>query len=397
MEWRQRTIEKITYISYQSQIKALLNHAKYKKIAIWGAGVRGILTGIILEDLRVKDFIFIDSDVKRQGSRLNGHLIEPFAKVNINEYYIILSMEYQDSTKNKLLELGLKEGRDFVGLYSYSYDEMINELKQNLHNATLIVGSSNIHIMPLEERMQEDLAEIIKKKYSNCIKILGSTCLGMRNMYYLIRTEMYRNPNLKNVVILVNWETLTSYHDDLPRTQKPQLIKSLQEYVHCLGGEQLAMELAKEWELAIEKAEDYGLENAYSPSRLDSNKESSEALKKYLQLSVMEDLCFDCGEILFLTKILKELSKESVNVDLVIEPMNMELGKELCGDDFEKVCGQKYAFIENLAKEYGVSCYNATDLLDSKQYVAINMVSEALYSEGRNKFADYIIQIIESR
>lgn len=53
--WALNTIEKSTYLSFVGQLKIALDKANNKKIAIWGASVRGIIAGMILEDLGEKN------------------------------------------------------------------------------------------------------------------------------------------------------------------------------------------------------------------------------------------------------------------------------------------------------------------------------------------------------
>ena len=65
--WLLDYIEKQVYKSFKEQLSQVLIDSGNRKIAIWGAGVRGIIAGIVLNELGVKDFVYIDSDREKQG------------------------------------------------------------------------------------------------------------------------------------------------------------------------------------------------------------------------------------------------------------------------------------------------------------------------------------------
>lgn len=393
--WALNTIEKSTYLSFVGQLKIALDKANNRKIAIWGASVRGIIAGMILEDLGEKEFVYIDNDKTKQGRSLSGHAIMSFEQIDLELTYIVISMEYQDEVRKLLLDLKLKDKEDFFSLVSSDYDDLMKELKQKYNSEVLITGASILHTLPIDERNSEDLSEMVKRKYKGTIKILGMTCLGMRNMYYLIRTEMYQNPNLKDLIIVVSWETLTSFHHILPRTQKPELVKKLKEYVVELGDIQTEKELCVGYDIAQKRAEDYNLENKYSPARLDSGLEHNEILKSYLDISIAEKLDKNCEEIQYLNKIMELAEGKYIKMSLVIEPMNMVLAREVYGKEFEQIYAEKCDALKKLSAKYHVSFWDASNLLSKEEFSAVNIVNEAVYTTGRFKFADYMIEKME--
>lgn len=388
--WALNTIEKGTYLSFEKQLKLFMLKVKGKKIAIWGASVRGIIAGMILEDMDIRDFEFIDSDKKKQGNKVSGHLIKSIDDTDLRSTYIILSMEYQDSVKRVLKDLQLLEGRDFSCLVSSDYDDLMKELKYK-NSSNLLIGASALHVLPTVDKKGEDLADIIRNKFNVDLKILGMTCLGMRNMYHLIRTEIYQNPKLKSIAMIISWETLTSFHHLLPRTQKPHLIKLLKEYVGVLGNSQFEEELELEYRLAKDRSLNYNLENEYSPNRIDNSNSHSDVLKSYLDISIMEKLDEDCEEVNYLENILKFAGENDVRVILIIEPMNIDLCIKISKDCFIETYREKCNFITNLATKYEAMCYDASALINTEDFSAVNIVNEAIYMNGRYKFAEYIV------
>ena len=111
--WNLKTIEKTLYQSFQEQISAALGYAGNKEIAVWGAGVRGLMAGMILEDLGREKFIYIDNDVSRQGKSLSGHSIKSFAEINMQDIFVIISMEIHSEVTDGLIKLGFVENIDF--------------------------------------------------------------------------------------------------------------------------------------------------------------------------------------------------------------------------------------------------------------------------------------------
>lgn len=391
--WEIDVVEKSTYFSFKYQIELFMKQLVHSKIAIWGASVRGIIAGIILEDFGIKEFIFYDNDVDKQGKNLSGHLITSFHPKDKSET-ILLSMENQKSVKQQLEECGWQENQNFFCLLSSDIENLMEEITSLKNCKYLLFGASCLHAVPIMEREEDDLAEMIKKQCANPIKVLGLSCISMKIFYYLFMLEIKLNKKLSNMVLLINWDIITSFHHLLPRTQKPFLIKRLAEYAEERKEIELSEKLYEEYRIAKERAEDYKFENQHAISLIKDKREVSELPEDYLSQNLMEPLDLTCEEIQYLIMIL-ELAKDiDIDVTLIIEPLNEEMCKEIYGDAFDKLYQRKCELLKDLSAKYGIKCIDASSLLSSEMILSRYSANEAFFSTGRKKFAEYIIKNI---
>lgn len=385
--WLLDYIEKGTYMAFRKQLTHILECCRGKTVAVWGAGVRGIVAGLVLDELGVEDYCYIDSAPEKQGKQLGGHPVVPFDAVDKTNMCFVLSMEYQCGVKELLVGNGLKEETDFFGLVSAEEDWMLDKFKRNTGSTCLVLGASVLNSIPLDEKDKMNLAESIEARLHES-KVLGVPNLSMMLMYYLMETELFQNPSCKKVCILVDFKELTTYHCRLPRTQKPGLLRKLRTAADATGNTELKKQLETVYEKSLIKSEDYELENKYSPNRIEG--ERFDRIKQYLEYSVKDAFDSDCDEIEYLSLILKSARDKEVSVTIVIQPMNAELCRELCGEAFEKSYDKKRNILCSLAKEYGAKCLDAGELLSRDHFIMVNSPNDVLRYEGRECFAKYI-------
>lgn len=392
--WKLDVLEKATYLSFFKQIQSILSRIdSKKKIAIWGASVRGIITGIVLEECGITQFEFIDNDIEKQGDNLSGHQIVSFESVD-KSTIILLSMENQLSVKEQLNMYGWKEGVDFYCLVSSDVDCLLHEMKKTKENVVLVLGASCMHVVPVKERQEDDFSEMLQSTLEEPAKLLGLTCLGMKLMFYIFRLEVCMNKNMRKLVMLVSWETLTSFHHLLPRTQKPQLVKMLAEYAKECEAENIYDELKEEYELAIQRAENYVLENQYAIKYIEEGQKEKEALYEYLNRGLMEPLDIQCEEMKYLSKILELACTQKINVSLIIEPINLSMCRTLYGDRFEQIYHEKCNTLKMLAQHYNALFFDASNLLEGEELLSIYTANEALLFEGRKSFVSFVSEKI---
>lgn len=391
--WNLKTIEKTLYQSFQEQISAALGYAGNKEIAVWGAGVRGLMAGMILEDLGREKFIYIDNDVSRQGKSLSGHSIKSFAEINMQDIFVIISMEIHSEVTDGLIKLGFVENIDFSILSlddkKSLFEKLIAEKKK-----TFICGKAILHTVPVEEREEEDLAELLEEKIGmEWIKVLGMPCMGLKNIYYLVRYEISHNPKLQNIVIMINFMMITSYNHLLPRVQKLELLEYLWKEAETEGNEEEKRELTEAYFTAKERAKNYKLENQYSPGRIDSDRPNRLILKDYFEISDMEQLDPSCESFSYLRKILKFAKEKGINVVLMLEPMNMKLSREL-NNHFPEIYSIKCRFLADLAAEYNARFVNSQGVVENRWFLNTNRPGNAIKKRGRILLADFIVKHI---
>lgn len=380
-------IEKGTYLSFKEQLCSIVTNCAEKTIGIWGAGVRGIVVGIVLEEMGILEYTYIDGDSEKQGRDINGHSIISYEEAKTKEVYFILSMEYQDEVVKILLEEGYTEQQDFYGLISSEDERLLFELKNDVHAKRLVLGASVLDNVPIEESDEPNLSEYIKKEMKD-VKVLGTSNLSMEMMFFLIQLELYQNSDCKNILILIDFKEFTTYYSLLPRVQKPKLLLRLKKYGEYLESEELVNHISTIYGKRVLQSEKYEIENKYSPDRLE--RDHDKRLRKYLSLSVSDDFSAECEEMKYLSKILEFAKCRGVNVTAMIQPMNKELCCELLGEEFQCAYSKKIDIINRFMRKYDAGFIDAGDLLRRDSFVSNNTPNDAIRKYGRQMFSRYI-------
>lgn len=389
--WALNTIEKSLYKEFWGQINTVLHNIEKPKFAIWGAGFRGMVAGMILEDLGEEEFVYIDSDPARQGKFLAGHEIKSFKQITKIDTYIMISMEICADVKDMLVSYGMKNEKDFCELHSNSEYALIEKALQQKENRVLVCGEGVVHIVPMEERETPDLEELLEGRYAEGdIKILGMVCVGLKNLYYLIRYEIEHNKKLGQLVLIMDFIMMTSYNHLLPRTQKSKLLSLLMEQMKKEGSTLAVMELEEACRIAKQREQNYELENRFSPKRIDTDQIREALIKNYFDLSDMENLDEACESIQYLRKILELTENSDIHTILVLQPMNMELSQRL-NIRFMDIYNQKVTFLKKLTEEYHASFSNATQIVGESEFINTNRPGNAMHLGGRQVFAEYIL------
>lgn len=391
--WKLSTVCNITYRDFQVQIQDALKKNSRRRLAIWGAGVRGMLAGILLESAGIKDFCFIDSAIDRIGTRISGHEVKAFEKLDKEDLYILVSMEYQEVVIEKLKRQGLKEYIDYYCLKSEIDDFFIEKLKSNWDTDILVLGTSYCFNLPIDEIKEMSLAQILERQMDKRVKVLGMSSVGMRSFYRTFQIEFNKNPQLKKVVLLINWKDLTSYNHLLPRTQKPQLTRMMINYTEELGYSEIKEDLEEDLKLALQRSQNYKVENQYSPQNVEDNLKNDVRIE-YLKISELEKLDKQAEEYIFLEKLLADSYLKNVKTYLIIEPHNYELIIESLGKKVCTIYEEKFNFLREIAMKYKVKIVDGSRLLDKNNFVATRTVSDALRIKGRQKFAEFIEDIV---
>lgn len=389
--WLLKCVENGIYQQFKEQLQNAVLKISGRKIAVWGAGVRGILTGMILQELGNQNFVYIDSDAEKLGKQLNGHEIVSFAEVSLDDTVFILSMEYQDEVKKLLLKQRVSE-KQIVALHSGEYDKMMSRLMKTKEEKVLVLGESICDIVPVEELGQRSLAEYVEEMSKINLKLLSMSCLGMELFFYLMELELYLNHSCRELLLLMDFRTLTSYNHRLPRVQKPDFTMKLKEYAENIGAKSIAIQLEESYQIRKQRAEDYTLENKYSLNR--TGNDFTVWMKQYLDNSIMEELKPEYEEIVWLNKILDTALRRNIKTKLILQPINKELCSEIYGEKFESRYREKKRTLEKLASNYGAMCIDAGELLPSDQFVVGNTPNDALYTQGRQQFAKFIIDAL---
>lgn len=178
--------------------------------------------------------------------------------------------------------------KQIVALHSDEYDKMMSRLMKTEEEKVLVLGESICDIVPVEELGQKSLAEYVEEMSKINLKLLSMSCLGMELFFYLMELELYLNHSCRELLLLMDFRALTSYNHRLLRVQKPDFTMKLKEYAENIGAKSIAIQLEESYQIRKQRAEDYDLENKYSPNR--TGNDFTVWMKQYLDNSIMEEL-----------------------------------------------------------------------------------------------------------
>ena len=385
--WPQNTIDTITYNSFKNQISRLNN--LNRKIYIWGAGVRGILCAMVLQEEGINFQAFIDSDSQKHKETLNGYRIIGVEEIDLPSSFIIVTMENNKTVVRKLYECGLSETIDYLCLNTNVDIEYVKKIMEDKEN--LIVGSSLCAGVPYSDKCWKSIQDILADNKS--IACAGISCLSMKLIYYSLLTRCEKSKKLKNFMFLFSWENVLPFGHLLPRTQKPMLLKCLlNELLESKYAGDLVNEIKEEIELAEVRSENYEFENIYSPQRINNAGIDLE----YARNSILASFEESCEEVNYLRKLSEYLLKNKIQCFFIIEPINHELANELLGEKFYEEYGLKVQKLQNYLKQFSWHVYDASYLFGQSEYEGINSFYEGLMFSGRKKLTDKMLYLLEN-
>lgn len=143
MDWHLKTTEKELLNAFTSFLSQKYHLFSQKQLYIWGASVRGTLLGMLMEDRGWKDFSYLDNDKRKCGEHIHGHLIlSPDYLKNHTGIYVLVPIEYGESLREQLENMGLQENKSFSILQSGINETFAEEFYRVYDNKYLILGET---------------------------------------------------------------------------------------------------------------------------------------------------------------------------------------------------------------------------------------------------------------
>lgn len=385
--WPVTAVHKVVYNRFQKAVNDIKNKYNFKKIVVFGAGIRGTLFSVMLEKEGISDFIFTDNNKEKWDGYINDYPILSLedALSDIKNTMVFITVENGNAIKKQLDELGYSENENYFFMDTNLYDEYMKEYKKNDGIDTLIIGDCGLtHISMLDEN-KKNLGELITDKIDDSkSKVLAMHGMGMRAFYNIICSQLIMGVKPKNVIILVNFDTFTGKHHFLPRSQHTELFRRIVNYSQINTWE--SNEYLK---LTEERFNSFHTELSSAKNIKHNNIDALSAL--YMKMNYMYRLKGDNEGIIYLLKILELFNENKIVPTLFVPPVNYMRGEQYYGEKFHDAYASNFNKLSELVKSRGFDLLDLSFLLEDNEFADVSTVDECANYQGRLKIRDMIL------
>lgn len=395
-EWPIKSANKETINSLEEQIDANKQLWQGKKLYIWGAGVRGTLTGLLLEQHGFENFLYIDGDSRKWGKNICGHSIcssVEFLTTCTQNDFILIPLEYSEEVKSTLLAYEFVEKENFLILKTNESKTFVNHFLVKHNSKFLMIGGSLFNEVSLCEK-GPSLAERLSSLFGENANILSINCLSLVGYYHLIRMKIMCNYIPKETCIFLTWDLMTEYAHLLPRNQHVELFELLKK--NCDIYDQSLDDFIANTQ---KRSCNYKLEFEKSPIRVF---EGSRPLlqyihRNYLEKSLLFSLETSTESFEYLNRIIDICKQYSIRCSIFFLPYNYQFVEDYFGKEARAIVNKNMKIIEDIFLPRNIKLYDLGRLLESQYFETTVTVNDAIYNTGIKKLAQEIYKILSNK
>lgn len=359
-----------------------------KKIYIWGAGVRGTVLGLLMEQNGLMDYEYIDGDPEKQGKSMSGHFIVSSECLEKNNEFIIISIEQSEDVVILLKNMGYSKEKDYIVLKtteSKGYMEMIRNIEDG---DNVVIGGSIFNAVGLSEQNKSLVDMILKMQETKPIVL---NCLSLGVIFYtlkLLYVEYKKSPH--KVIVFLSREMVSDVNHKLSRTQKVEILEKIYNQFRKKDYE-LEMYIQE----AKVRAQNTYIEKCFSPVRGDDSEDVIvDSKKKYCMDEIMTGFEEKNESINYMKRIISITKAYHSEICFVWEPFNYEENKRYFGNGFSNIM---QVYIDKLKKIIGDEnmLFDWSDLLNEQYFISLITINDALTFRGIEVVANEIRKLIE--
>ena len=373
--------------SKTQEIKALLRD---KRIVIFGSGIRGCCLLAILQKQGYSHFVFCDNNPEKQGHLINtSNIISLETALSYKEKQVFLvSPEDSSGINEQLINAGLRENEHWFSLSCSAYNSYVIEYLRPIEGHLLVMGDCAFTHVALYDDINESLGVMIRDQVgTERCKVLDMHGMGQQAYYHIARSLLDRGEHPKAFLLLLMIETMAAKVPIMPRTQHPELIKSLVSI-----SKNPRQEFCDYAELARERFNRFQVESFTS---FDGNL-SQENEKLYMMTNYLFKFRENSEGVVYLKETIKMMNDEGASVILYIPPVNYFQGELLFGEGFkvhyETNFKKLYAVLDMYGLKYDVA--DASYLLSLNDFAAQNTIDETCNYNGRVKLLRFLSEFV---
>ena len=375
--------------------KAIVGFPKDRRIAIWGASVRGTILGCMLEMMEVYDFDYVDNDISKCGQFIANHRIMGVEDVQIwnrEEHFIVIPIEYGIDIVNQLKQLGYIENRDFVFIKTDIEDKYVEELTKKRDVDTLIFGDSQLVVTTIGETNKECLQTVLESCF-NCTKtsFLSIGCLSLGHIYEFTRlSKTYFAQGLKQIYIFLTYEMLSPWHYYLSRTRHTGLLHRIFDVLMVNDDE-----YEDYMRMADVRASNYLIEKRYSPVRTSNqvDVDGKKTRNDYALLVYGRKISYYDVPLTYLHRILCYCKENDIICRVINYPVNMDELLRI-DPDLRLLVKKNNNKIKNEVESCGGRWTDLSDFLDEEDFVIGATIGCGVRKTGMNKILSRIEEIV---
>lgn len=368
-----------------------------KRLLIFGAGVRGSIFGLLLQNEGIKEFDYCDNNEIKWGGTIGSHIIISVKELQerIEEYIVLISVESRELAgimETQLCEMGFEMDKNLFSLPSEIYDKYLNEFFKPMKDHVLVIGDCRFTFVSIADDNTQTLDDILKKEFANReipAKVLSMHALYMRSQYYMMK-EQFELGNIPSTLILpINYETYNGTMHLLSSSQHTELMQRMYE-----GVGRKDYELEEYIQLTKQRTENppfiFSVENENGSAIISDKK-----LRIFLKMSYMYEPDLESEGILYLKKTLLLARKYNVKVLAFAPPLNYMSGKEYWGDAFVLIYQKGLEVFKQIVLEYGGSFLDQSFLLTEEGFYSKYDKNELANYEGRMQIVNSLMNFLK--
>jgi hypothetical protein len=383
--WPVTSENAVVYNCFLEKIERIKTHLQGKRIAVFGAGIRGCCLAKILGDNGYRNIVFVDNNPEKQGNRINSCDIISFElALREPEQIFLVAPENAQKICAQLTTAGLKENVDWFSFSVSAYRQYLAEYQRPLQDYFLVMGDCAFTHIALEDENFDSLGTMIRNKAgAGRCKVLDMHGMGQQAYYHIARSLLERREKPDKFLLLLMIETMAPKVPIMPRTQHPELIRALADTSPNPNPEFVAYA-----ELAQDRFDRFQLEAFAS----FDDKTSQKSEKLYMQVNYLFRYRETAEGVVYLKKTIRMMNREDIPVILYVPPVNYWQGESLFGSNFkasyETNFKKLYASLDQEGLQYEV--IDASYLLTLDDFAAPNTIDETCRYSGRQKIMQYL-------
>lgn len=338
-------------------------------------------------------FEYADNNSRKWNIFINNHKVNSVEQVikDIHKYYIIIAIENYEPVVKQLIDAGLEESIHFAKAVNFDQSNLISYFQRHRYRDTVILGDCMATTVSFDEDDKRSLKSLISNYLGmeNCVSLtLNGTYM---RAYYSLLKELLVNQEVKQCILLLDISILAPKYHLLAKAQHVGLWKEICKYAEAVDRE------FYDFIMLAEKREKGNLVDFSVPNReqLDSDQKILQNKRNHLLLNYAFQIATNGESIHYLKKIKNLCDGSSIDLKIVLLPVNFQQGKALAGDKFidrlNNIICKLYEVIESKEKQM----LDLIFLLENSDFISIRSISEGMKVSGRVRTANEIIKFLE--
>lgn len=395
--WPVTSINNEDICAVREWIEKKKDKIRNRKLAIWGAGIRGTEFSILLKMEKINNIFFVDSNREKWRGTINEFPIiapeELYDKMKAERIHILISTEDSKNIEEELVKRGYKLEEDFSIIKSNIYQKYINEFLREYKQNYLFMGDCEFSKISLGDVDTRNLGLMLKEQCGfDMTKVLAMHGMGLRAHYNIFKAQIARDMKPRMLIIMVNLDTLTGKQHLLPRSQHAELIQKIYDI-----SDQRDEEFKEYVELVNKRSQNIQVEFSTLNRNIKQQNENDVKARNYFKLNYMYDLDVNTEGVIYLIKILQEAEMLGVKVLPFIPPVNYLFAESLMGGEFIFKYRQNIDKIRKIVENANVELLDLSFCLTPDMFAELNTPDETTNEFGRRKVADILVSTINKK